>query len=174
MPCSRFFTLCLVICTSLQIAAQISKPDMPTLEKAVAYEYKGGFENRIFKVLATNQKVIVDSVELDAADLTLFENILWDTTTYGQPTASCFDPHHAVVLYARNHVILGVYDICMECNALWSNLAGIKKIKNHANSEGGPYLEGFSRMGRQRLKTFFEERGLSTLMPELTSTFDRH
>ena len=101
------------------------------------------------------------------------EDILTSENAYGNTTASCFDPHFAVIYY-MNEKIVGTISICLDCNYLISSekipSTELKMIK--VSDEYSYPANGFSKMTRKEIHEYLKGIEFTKFLKPLTSFLD--
>jgi len=180
LPAVILFCL-ITCCESAAQKGKILNPfDTLHFDKVIAYDYNGMNEQPIVKdgqlikrsEGAARAVEIYGQKELTNAQMLRFHKILGDTSTYGGPTAACFDPHMGIVYYKKEKIV-GYISICIDCNYLRASMpipaSEIKKkfIDEEKTIMIGIY--GFSRSARKKLNDFCKELKFSTCKESLNS-----
>lgn len=129
--------------------------DKLVFNKVMAYDFDGSEEpypsifegNNKFIPIIEKQKALTKSQAKELIDL------LTSTTTYGEATAACFNPHLAFVFYNNELPVLTV-NICLDCNYLIASekIPAMEFKKINKGTENEYSAEGFSRKGKARIK----------------------
>lgn len=130
--------------------------------KVIAYDFEGN-EEPYSSIIKNGDyvPVILKQQHLDKQQIVLFLNTLTDTTTYGETTFACFNPHFSLVFY-NNDKIVNVIDVCLDCNYLISRNVILPATEFHKANSGTKDehpLNGFSNDGKQAIKTLCKELG---------------
>jgi hypothetical protein len=99
--------------------AQLNPFEALQYDSAVAYEFQGMGDRRIVHCLKNEPSKISKQTQLTTYQLNVLEKLLTITSSYGNTTAACFDPHFAVVYFLGDQIV-GSIDICLGCNYLES------------------------------------------------------
>lgn len=111
---------------------------------------EGHFIYKVTKQKGLNQKQSDQIVE-----------ILTSKKTYGSRTATCFNPHMAIVFFNDNEIVFKV-DICLDCNYLESSqeIPAMKSKKVIYETGNVYFLEGFSKKGVTGIRNLAKELDL--------------
>ena len=123
--------------------------------KIIAYDYDGS-EEPYPSVFGTDKKfipIIEKQKALNILQAKEIIDLLTSTSTYGDVTAACFNPHLSFVFYDSIKPVFNV-DICLGCNYLIATeeipAMDFKKINKGTEDEYSAI--GFSDKGRLRIK----------------------
>jgi hypothetical protein len=141
--------------------------------RVVAYEYQGEGGLQIEACLKNEKEKISNTIELTEAQVEELEVILTSDTSYGTTTASCFDPHFAIVYYSGNKILASV-SICLDCNYLMSSLdiPATTKESIKVNDDYSYPAKGFSPTARKGIHGFCKQIGFETYLEPLGSIYD--
>ena len=143
-------------------------------DKVVAYEYQGEGELLIEQCLKEEKEKINKMLILKKNQIEKLERILTSKNAYGNTTASCFDPHFAVVYFLKDKIV-GSIDICLDCNYLIASekipATEFKMIKV-SNDYSYP-AKGFSKNTRMEIYQYIKNLGFTKYLSPLTSILDR-
>lgn len=156
------------------VLAQINPFSLLEYDKVVAYEFQGDGAVSIKDCLTQDTSKISKSIELSKKQVQHLENILTLNSSYGSVTASCFDPHFAIVYY-KNNKIIGSINICLDCNYLKATPkipATTSKTIQLTEDYSHPAY-GFSKEARQEIHRICEELGFTKYLKPLHSMFDK-
>lgn len=147
-----------------------SKPNSPydTLryDSVVVYDYNGMSGREIVKNGALVKQEgyrgkIHGSLKISDSKVKWLNKLIGSKSTYGGPTAACFDPHMGVVYY-RQAKIVGHFSICIDCNFLRSSHP-IPAVE----ASGMNY--GFSKSTRKKINQLCKELEFTTCKDSLRS-----
>jgi|688.fasta_scaffold187856_3 hypothetical protein len=128
-------------------------------DKVIAYDFSGS-EEPYPKVIKNGRFVPVITAQqyLSQAQADKILSALSSTSTYGEGTAACFQPHFALVLYKNNKMIHQI-SICLGCNYLISDIDIPAQLLKKAITElGDEYpLKGFSKKGKNAIRNLCKE-----------------
>ncbi len=145
--------------------------DSILFDSMVAYNFH--VDRTTFQPLATHEQLILRNGYFDQSTIfpgkTLtktqterFIKVVIDTSTYGEHTAACFEPHLAFVLYKNGKPINSI-NVCFMCKFLEADFK-IPAEEYYCidygiiNGKRSIYcLEGFSDIGESSLISFCEE-----------------
>lgn len=142
-------------------------------DKVMAYEYQGEGGLQIEACLKNDKEKISKTIELTNSQVEELETILTSDKSYGTTTASCFDPHFAIVYYSNNKIIASV-SICLDCNYLMSSLDIPATTKKHikVNDDYSYPAKGFSPIARKGIHGFCKQIGFKKYLEPLGSIYD--
>lgn len=142
-------------------------------DSVVAYEFQGMGGVLIEDCLKGDKAKISKSQQLSATKVTEIEKLLTSVASYGNTTASCFDPHFGIVYYSGSKVVAAI-NVCLQCNYLSSTevipATSHKMIK--ATEDYSYPGEGFSTQARKSIHTICTELGFTKYLKPLTSIYD--
>lgn len=172
----RNITLLLLLTISLSSHGQTKNPFLSfKFDKVIIYDYQPAGEDPEL----VNRGQIISSAkikkqeQLDAATIEQLNKKLGNKKSYGQVSAMCFDPHLGIVYYLNGKIVRHVL-ICMDCNALRSD---VDIPAQHQDKQGtgdkAYYLgEGMSKSFRQFLNRLLIKYNFSHQVKP-GSTFDK-
>ncbi len=142
-------------------------------DKVMAYEYQGEGGLQIEACLKDDNEKISNTIELTNSQVEELEAILTSDKSYGTTTASCFDPHLAIVYYSNNKIVASV-SICLDCNYLISSLdiPATTKKQIKVNDDYSYPAKGFSPLARKGIHGFCKQIGFETYLEPLGSIYD--
>jgi len=157
----------------LSIYAQENPFNDLKYDKVVAYEFQGDGFRTIDIVLNGEQKLLDNKTTLDSFQINRFEDIICKKDAYGQNTASCFDPHFAVIYFLDDSVVAQI-DVCLSCNYLISSveIPAVNLIKVGEGTEYERPLYGFSKSTRKDLDEFITSLNFIKYRESFESIFD--
>lgn len=153
--------------------SQLNPFDTLKYDCVVAYEFNGEGGMTI-EYYMKNKPSKIDLLEqLSAQQIEKFEKIITSRTAFGNNTASCFDPHFAVVYYQKDKIVATV-DVCLDCNYLDSSLnIPSESFKMFKISDDYSYpAKGFSKSTRKAIREFCKELGFIRYLSPKESMFD--
>ena len=163
----------LVLSVPLLTNGQTNPFDSISYDKVIAYEFQGDGGRLIQHCLENERDKISKTIELSNNQVELMELTLTSNSSYGSTTASCFDPHLALIYY-KDEKVQATVDICLECNYLISSIE-IPAISHEMIriSEDYSYpAKGFSKLARKSIHQFCTEIGFIKYLKPLESIFD--
>ncbi|MFC6997832.1 hypothetical protein [Rufibacter roseus] len=110
---------------------------------------------------------VTKSVKLNKQSAKELSKMLGSKASYGQGTASCFDPHLGIVYYKKGRPVAHV-DVCVSCNKLRSNLR-IPAMEQGKQGEGKEiyYIRnGLSKAFRKYINALLLKHGFSNQIKE--------
>lgn len=140
----------------------------------IAYEFQGDGERLINYCLEHEPQKISKSIELSKDQLNSLLTVLTSTSSYGNTTASCFDPHLAIVYYNNENIVASI-DICLDCNYLSSSVE-IPATSNKMIKVDQDYsypARGFSKEARKAIHQFCSDIEFTKYLKPLKSIFDK-
>jgi hypothetical protein len=122
-------------------------------DKVIAYDFDGCEEP--YGSVITKEKfvlVILKQQFLTQKQADKILSALTKVSTYGGVTASCFNPHFAL-LFFKNNKITHKIDICLDCNYLFSDIAipAETVLQIHIGDSSHYPAIGFSKRGRKAI-----------------------
>lgn len=95
-------------------------------------------------------QTIIKQVQLDTTTIKKLSITLGDKKSYGNGTASCFDPHCGFVYFLKGKPV-GQITICLDCNRLYSSIdiPAQKQGKQGQGKDAYYILDGLSKSFRQ-------------------------
>lgn len=165
--------LLIILFSPLALVGQNNPFSLLRYDKVLAYEYQGEGGLKIEVCLENEEEKISNTIELKQYQVEELEKLFTSDTSYGTTTASCFDPHFAVVYYAKDEILASV-SICLDCNYLISSLeipATSKKFIIVSDDYSYP-AKGFSPTARKSIHAFCEEIGFDKYLKPLGSIYD--
>lgn len=164
----------LLLTFSTVASAQLQNPfEAIEYDKVVAYEFKGDGARLIKYCLKREPNRISDSVTISKKHIRKLEKVLAANKSYGGTTATCFDPHLALVYY-KNQQIVATVDICLDCNSLLPSFE-IPATKHKMIKVDDDYsypAHGFSKGARKSIHQFCTKIGFTQYLKPLESVFD--
>jgi hypothetical protein len=128
-------------------------------DKVIVYDFSGS-EEPYPKVIKYGRFVPVITAQqyLSQAQADKILSVLSSTSTYGEGTSACFQPHFALVLYKNNKMIHQI-SICLGCNYLISDIDIPAQLHKKSKTElGDEYsLIGFSKKGKKAIRSLCKE-----------------
>ena len=169
----KLFILTLLTIPGL-IQGQSNPFDSLEYDKVIAYEFQGEGGRLIEYCLKNDSGRISNFLELSSSQVDSLEILLTSNSSYGNTTASCFDPHFAIVYYKDNRIV-GSIDICLSCNYLSSShFIPATKFKMISVSDEYSYpANGFSKEARKSIYETCKKLGFKKYLMPLTSIFDQ-
>lgn len=142
-------------------------------DKVLAYEYQGEGGLKIDVCLENAKEKIANTIELNRSQVDDLEELFTSDQSYGTTTASCFDPHFAVVYYAKDEILAAI-SVCLDCNYLISSLEipAISKKYIKVNEDYSYPAKGFSPIARKSIHAFCKEIGFDKYLKPLGSIYD--
>ena len=144
-------------------------------DSIVAYEFQGEGARMIKYCLEKESSRIYNSKRVSKKSISALEAVITSNDSYGQMTASCFDPHFAIVYYLQDSIIASV-DICLDCNYLSSSLK-IPATNNTIIKVDDDYsytANGFSKSARHEIREYCRMLGFTRFLKPATSMFDEN
>lgn len=137
-------------------------------DTVIAYDYEPMDETPFVLKNGKFTGNILKQKPLSAKQISFITQTICDTSTYGNSTAACFEPHFALVFFKKDSVLANV-EICLECNFLQSTetipAQTFYNIKIPEDSLELPRY-GFSKTGRKQINKLVKELGFShTIKP---------
>lgn len=124
-------------------------------DRVVAYDYGGRGEDAMSPIIDGDGELhpsVINQKNLTQEQVNELTIYLGAEETYGNGTASCFEPHLGLVFYKGDSIAAHI-SICLLCNRLRSSVeipaTGFKKM--YAGTDAEFNLEGFSKNGQQKL-----------------------
>ncbi len=150
MYLKNFFIL---LISSLSVNGQVKNPFLQLkFDKVIFYDFKDIGEKGSLIVDNVGKPIqnIIKQVRLDTVTIKKLNIKLGDKKSYGNVTASCFDPHCGFV-YFLNGKPVGQITICISCNRLYSNLdiPAKKQGKQGEGKDAYYMLDGLSKSLRK-------------------------
>lgn len=163
----------MLIAMPLMVLAQSNPFRKIKYDRVVAYEFQGEGGRTIDYCLKRDSIRIHKSKVLTVQQVSQFEKIITATSSYGKSTASCFDPHLAVVYYLKKEIVATV-DVCLDCNHLSSsaNIPATSSKKVQITEDVAYPAHGFSKEARKSLYKFCKTLGFEQYLRPLVSVFD--
>ena len=164
----------LLLTFSTVASAQNSNPfDTIDYDKVIAYEFNGSGARMIKYCLKRDLKRISDSVAVSRKKIRKLEKVLSANKSYGGTTATCFDPHLALVYY-KNQQIVATVDICLDCNSLLPSfeIPATKHKMIKIDDDYSYSAHGFSKSARKSIHQFCTKIGFTRYLRPLESMFD--
>jgi hypothetical protein len=147
-------------------------------DRAIAYDYNGMNNNPIVKDGQLIKRApgqarsvqIYGEKALTKPQQANLHQLLRDSSTFGGPTAACFDPHLGIVYYKKEKIV-GHISVCISCNYLRASVtipaSRTKKIYFSDDPDNYLYAEGFSQKAREKLNSFCQELKFTTCTDSL-------
>lgn len=128
-----------------------------SVDSVVFYDFGGDSGKEVITIIEKNGKLsnsVIKSTKLDKVTADNFTKLLGQKKSYGNGTASCFDPHLGVVYYSNNKAIAYV-NICLSCNRLHSSLEIANQLQGKQDDGADAYyiLDGMSKNFRKEINT---------------------
>jgi len=98
-----------------------------------------------------------------------FTKMLGDTNSFGQPEASCFEPHLGVVYWYKGKPV-GFINICMDCNVIEPNM-NLRALLVRKRQSINSIRSGMSKSFRKFIRVLLAEYEFSH-QPAGNDTFD--
>lgn len=114
-----FISFCILLLAVISCGKGIQLNTYPIEEfkKVVAYKMTG--ENgQVIENGKISTKATGVEKQLTYKEIKQLLDIFQDTSTYGDTTTSCFEPHLGFVFYGNNNNIVGHATICLLCNKM--------------------------------------------------------
>jgi hypothetical protein len=110
-----------------------------------------------------NLKIIRKSFKLDKSKCVEFNEILNRKDSYGEVTASCFDPHLGIVFYSKG-IPKNYINICFACNALRANYRIVAQEQGKQGNGKNAYyiLNGMSKKITNYLHKLLKENNFGS------------
>jgi hypothetical protein len=147
----------------IETNAGIGKPfGKLSYNKVIAYDFEGSGEP--YPSIIDNKgrfvPVVVKQKALTKHQIDKLLSTLVQKSSYGETTASCFEPHFAVVFFKDDKVVNQI-DVCLNCNRLHSTIEipsqSHKKVNKGTENEYA--LEGLTDVGRKAIVDLSTELG---------------
>lgn len=165
------YTLFIFLLLPVQVLAQTAF-DSLGYDRIMVYEFRGDAGRSIVYCLDKEPARIMKRMPLAEHQWAKLSRLLHAGESYGALTASCFDPHHALVFYTGEEPVASI-DICFTCNYLKSSLPipALDVIHENYSGEEAP-RHGFRRKARNEMKLLFRKWGFNRFMQSDDSLFD--
>ncbi|MFD2566543.1 hypothetical protein [Pseudotenacibaculum haliotis] len=170
----RLFIVFSIILFSGKLHSQFNPFKDLKYDKVVAFEYQGEGGLQIQKALKKESSKITKRAMLSKEQTKALENIIISPKSYGNTTASCFDPHFAIVYY-KNDKVLASVSICLDCNYLISSVE-IPATKHKMIKVSDDYsypAKGFSKEARKQLHSYIKALGFTKFLKPLNTIMDK-
>jgi len=133
--------------------------------KVIAYEYQGNRGEEVIDIVNNGElaPTIKQQKALSQHQVKVLATLLGANSTYGNTYAFCFAPHLGIVFFDDTKVVAHI-TISLDCNRLRSSIViPATKVKQIEIDKDHNYpAEGFSKVGRQKIISFFKELNLIT------------
>lgn len=165
------YTLLILFLLPAQALAQTAF-DSLVYDRIMVYEFRGEAGRGILHCLEKEPARIMKRMPIAETQWAKLSKLLHAAESYGAYTASCFDPHHALVFYREAEAVASI-DICFTCNYLRSSLPtpALDAIHENYTGEEAPQ-HGFRRKARNEIKLLFRKWGFNRFMQSDDSLFD--
>ena len=144
-------------------------------DTVIAYGYDGSYGQEQQLIIEKDKlsKKVKNKKILNQEQVKKINKTLIDTSTYGNTTASCFEPHLGIVYYYKNKVVLSI-SICLQCNFLESSIEIPASIYYKIQSLDNSYspATGFSKKARKEINDFCKSLNFNYCLDKLDQQFD--
>ena len=128
-----------------------------SVDSVVFYDFGGLPEEEILSIIEKNNslsKTVIKSAKLDKLNEDNFTKLLGQKISYGNSTASCFEPHLGVVYYSNKKPIAYI-NICLSCNRLYPSLTINAQLQGKQGEGDKIYYtgDGMSKNFRQKINS---------------------
>lgn len=120
-------------------------------DSVVAYAFES-HESQIVENGKLNRTAKQPGVTLSKDEIKEVTDLLYDTATFGNSPAACFEPHLGIVFY-KDKKIVGYVSICQMCNSLMAT-PWLPAEEYHLVSTGFSMMDlyGFSEKGNKKIE----------------------
>ena len=144
-------------------------------DKVMFYDFLPGPEKGSLIIDNNNRPLqsITKKIELDSTTIKTFNSKLGRKASFGNVTASCFDPHCGFVYFFNNKPVAQI-TICLECNRLRSSieLPAQQQGKQGQGDDAYYISDGLSKSFRKHINDLLTRHGFSHQI-KLGSSFDK-
>ena len=120
----RILNLLLLLTISTVLHGQVNNPFLKLkFDKVVFYDFEeiGEEGSQLVDDNGKTVQKIIKQVQLDTSMISKLNSKLGDKRSYGNVTASCFDPHCGFVYFLNGKPVAQIL-ICIDCNRLRSDI----------------------------------------------------
>jgi hypothetical protein len=172
----RILKLLLLLTLSVAIYGQTKNPFLKLkFDKVVFYDFEEIGEKGSQIVDANGKPVqkIIKQVQLDTSTISKLNLKLGDRKSYGNITASCFDPHCGFVYFLNGKPVAQIL-LCIDCNRLRSDIDIPAKKQGKQGTGADTYYiaDGLSKSMRKFINGLLIKHKF-THQIELGSSFDK-
>ncbi|MBN8701277.1 MAG: hypothetical protein J0L54_16840 [Chitinophagales bacterium] len=172
----RILNLFLFLTLSFATFGQTKNPFLKLkFDKVVFYDFEGIGEkgSQIVDNNGKSVQKVIKQVQLDTSTISKLNLKLGDRKSYGNVTASCFDPHCGFVYFLNGKPVAQIL-ICIDCNRLRSDIdiPAKKQGKQGTGADAYYIADGLSKSMRKFINGLLLKHKF-THQIELGSSFDK-